>query len=80
MDTIGGFAVANLLAIIIMILICFLAGFAARMALARSLTEVVEAQLHAIYPRYISALYRDQRHDTEFAGRVERGQTLGRIG
>jgi uncharacterized membrane protein len=52
MDTVGGFAIGNLLAIITLLLICFGAGLLTRRALGRAISENVEAKLHAIYPRY----------------------------
>lgn len=52
LDTIGGMAVGNLLAVLILIVICFAAGVVARRAAGRQFSEAMEAKLHAIYPRY----------------------------
>jgi uncharacterized membrane protein len=52
MDTVGGFAIGNLLAIATLLLICFGAGLITRRAFGRAISENFEAKLHAIYPRY----------------------------
>ncbi len=52
LDTVGGMAVGNLLAILMLIVICFAGGVVARRAAGRQFSEAMEAKLHAIYPRY----------------------------
>jgi uncharacterized membrane protein len=51
-DMIGGFAVAQVLAIVLLLLICFLAGLLARAALARRLVYGLEANVLARVPAY----------------------------
>lgn len=52
MDTIGGLALANVLAIVILLVLCYGAGLLTRKAFGRAISEGVETKLHAIYPRY----------------------------
>ena len=49
-DMIGGFAVANVLAIVLLLLICFIAGLLARLALARKAVDALEANVLARLP------------------------------
>jgi len=51
-DKIGGIAVGTLLAVGVLLLICYGAGVAARAAAGRLWSEAVEDKLHALYPRY----------------------------
>ncbi len=48
----GGVAMVTLLALVLLLLICYGAGRLARAALGRQLTETFENRLHAVYPRY----------------------------
>ena len=50
--TIGGVAVATLVALALVLVICYGAGLLARAAFARALSERFEDRLHALYPRY----------------------------
>lgn len=49
---IGGVAVASLLALALVLLVCYGAGLLARAAVGRALSENFENRLHALYPRY----------------------------
>lgn len=49
---IGGVTVATLVALALVLAICYGAGLLARAAFARALSERFEDQLHALYPRY----------------------------
>lgn len=49
---IGGVAVATLVALALVLAICYGAGLLARAAFARALSERFEDRLHALYPRY----------------------------
>lgn len=49
---IGGVAVASLLALALVLLLCYGAGLLARAAVGRALSENFENRLHALYPRY----------------------------
>ena len=51
-DMIGGFAVAQVLAIVLLLLICFLAGLLARATVARKLVDALEANVLAKLPAY----------------------------
>ena len=51
-DMIGGLAVANVLAIVLLLLICFVAGLLARLALARKAVDALEANVLARLPAY----------------------------
>jgi uncharacterized membrane protein len=51
-DMIGGFAAAQVLAIALLLLICFLAGLLARLALARRAVGVLEANVLSRLPAY----------------------------
>jgi len=48
----GGIAMVTLVALVLLLLICYGAGRLARAALGRQLTENFENRLHALYPRY----------------------------
>jgi uncharacterized membrane protein len=49
---VGGVALATLAAVLLVLLLCYGAGIAARAALGRSLSERFESQLQTVYPRY----------------------------
>jgi uncharacterized membrane protein len=51
-NMIGGLAVARVLAIVLLLLICFLAGLLARAAIARKLVEGLEANVLSRLPAY----------------------------
>jgi uncharacterized membrane protein len=51
-DMIGGFAAAQVLAIALLLLICFLAGLLARLALARRVVSALEANMLSRLPAY----------------------------
>ena len=51
-DMIGGVAVAHVLAIVLLLLICFLAGLLARLALARKAVGALEANVLSRLPAY----------------------------
>jgi len=50
--SIGGFALATIAALVLLLLVCFGAGVLARATLGRALTDRFEARLQTIYPRY----------------------------
>jgi uncharacterized membrane protein len=50
--TVGGIALATVATALLLLLLCFAAGLAARAALGRRLSESFENRLHALYPRY----------------------------
>ena len=49
---VGGIALATLAAVVLLLLLCYGAGMAARAALGRSLSERFESRLQTVYPRY----------------------------
>ena len=51
-DTVGGIALANLIAIVAIILVCFLAGLVARNALASGLVKTLESKVLMKIPGY----------------------------
>jgi len=51
-DTVGGIALANLIAIVAIILVCFLAGLVARNALASGLVKTLESKVLVKIPGY----------------------------
>jgi uncharacterized membrane protein len=51
-DMIGGFAVAQVLAIVLLLLVCFVAGLLARAAIARRLVYGLEANVLSRVPAY----------------------------
>jgi uncharacterized membrane protein len=53
----AGTAILFLIAVGILVLLCFLCGFAARRAIARKFSETVEKQLVMVFPKY--AIYKD---------------------
>ena len=62
-DTLGiatasGYAAVVAIAVLMVILLCFLAGMAARWTIGRRLMEFIESRLTMIFPRY--AIYKDQ--------------------
>ena len=56
-DSPSGLAILFLMAVGILICLCFLAGIAARRAIARRFTKTVERQLTMLFPKY--AIYKD---------------------
>jgi uncharacterized membrane protein len=52
LDLIGGFAVSQLLAVALLLLVCFLAGLLARAAIARRLVDGLEANVLSRVPAY----------------------------
>ena len=52
LDLIGGFAVSQLLAVALLLLVCFLAGLLARAAIARKLVDGLEANVLSRVPAY----------------------------
>ena len=51
-DMIGGVAVAHLLAIVLLLLVCFIAGLLARLAVARRAVDALEANVLSRLPAY----------------------------
>ena len=51
-DSIGGFATANLIAIAVIVVFCFLAGLVARTTLANKFVQLVESKLLSKLPVY----------------------------
>ena len=51
-DSIAGFVILEFLSIVLLLIVCYCAGLLARMAIGKSISEGVEARIHAIYPRY----------------------------
>jgi uncharacterized membrane protein len=51
-DMIGGVAVAHVLAIVLLLLVCFMAGLLARLALARKAVNALEANVLSRLPAY----------------------------
>ncbi len=51
-DTIGGVALANILALILVIIICFLAGLAAKSLYAKRIHESIDSKLRLFIPGY----------------------------
>jgi uncharacterized membrane protein len=49
---VGGVAVASLVAMLLLLVVCYGAGLLARMALGRSFSASLEDRLQTIYPRY----------------------------
>ena len=49
---VGGIALATLAAVLLLLLLCYGAGIAARATLGRSLSERFESRLQTVYPRY----------------------------
>jgi uncharacterized membrane protein len=49
---VGGVAFATLVAVLLLVLLCYGAGRLARMALGRTLSASLEDRLQALYPRY----------------------------
>jgi len=52
LDTVGGVALANLLAILAVILVCFIAGLVARYSVASSFVETLESKVLMNIPGY----------------------------
>ena len=51
-DTIGGFAVANIIAVISLLFVCFLAGLAARSVYVKRFQESIDSKLKILIPGY----------------------------
>jgi uncharacterized membrane protein len=51
-QTVGGVALVSVAAIVLLVLLCFVAGVLARAALGRALSDRFDARLQTIYPRY----------------------------
>lgn len=51
-DRIGGVALTNLLAILLVILICFLAGLAAKSIYSKGLDQSIDSRLKLMLPGY----------------------------
>jgi len=49
---VGGFALASLVALLLLLLLCYGAGLLARAALGRTLSATFEDRLQTLYPRY----------------------------
>ncbi len=56
-DSAGGTAILFLIAVGILVMLCFLCGFLARRAIARKFSELVEKYLVMAFPKY--AIYKD---------------------
>jgi len=52
-DSVGGVALANIIAVIALILVCFIAGFVARAALLRTTVEGLESKVLTKVPGYV---------------------------
>lgn len=57
-ETPGGYALLFFSGVVIIILLCFLAGFAAKRAIGRKFTELTEKYLLMLFPRY--AIFKEQ--------------------
>jgi len=68
LDTVAGVAVANIVAVVILVLICFIAGLAARRTFIRSTVESIESKVLSKLPGYVlikgmlSGLEEDDTH------------------
>ena len=64
---VGGVAIATLVTLGLLLLICYGAGMLARAAVGRRMSESFENRLHALYPRYtvIKAMTQGLRSDTD---------------
>ncbi len=51
-DSVGDIAVVNLLAVVILVVLCFLAGLAAKSSLGKSTFQVLDAKLLMLFPGY----------------------------
>jgi uncharacterized membrane protein len=51
-DSIGGIAVANLITIVGLLLLCFVAGLLARSTFGGKVSVSLESKLHAVFPKY----------------------------
>jgi uncharacterized membrane protein len=65
-EAVAGIAIVNLLALLIVIFLCFIAGFVARSALGRSAFSRIDSALMAIIPGYAFA--------KSFTGSIEKGE------
>ncbi len=53
LDSIAGVALANIIAVLVVLLICFIAGLAARRAVLRTKVETLESKVLAKLPGYV---------------------------
>lgn len=53
LDSIGGVAVANIIAVLVVVLICFIAGLVARRAFFRTTVESLESKVLSKLPGYV---------------------------
>jgi len=67
-ETVAGVALAKILAVIILLLLCYLAGLLGRMAAGRSFVESIESKLETIYPRYTVIKFKIQDLRSHEAG------------
>ena len=61
-NTVGGWALVFVLAVVVVLLCCFLAGLAARRSLAKRFAQTIEKNLLLLFPRY--AIFKDQMAGT----------------
>jgi uncharacterized membrane protein len=67
-DSVGGVALANIIAVIAVVLLCFIAGLVARRALVRTTVESLESKVLSKVPGYVivkgmlSGLHDDERY------------------
>ena len=89
-DTIGGVALANIVAVLVLIVICFVAGLVARRAFIRTKVETLEDKILSKLPGYVlikGMLSGLQEHDTHalhpvlisFASSVRIGLEIERL-
>ena len=52
LEKVGGVALANILAVIILIIVCYLAGIAARSSLGKSTFQLIDSKLMMLLPGY----------------------------
>jgi uncharacterized membrane protein len=52
LERVGGIALANVLAVFILILVCYLAGIAARSSLGKSTFQLIDSKLMTLLPGY----------------------------
>jgi uncharacterized membrane protein len=56
-SSVGGTALLFLIAVVILVMLCFVCGLAARRAIARKFSQLVEKHLVMVFPKY--AIYKD---------------------
>jgi uncharacterized membrane protein len=66
-ESVGGVAVASIVAVITMLLICFCSGLAAKKTFSRRIARSLEEKINLIYPRYaiIKAMTRPLHKDAD---------------